>query len=266
MNDPTSPPKAPDLAVRVRDLGVTYRTTYELPPTAARTSQWPLRRRRAVKEVEALNSVSFDLPRNEILGVVGVNGAGKSTLLRVIAGILPPTTGRVEIYGQVSTLLALGLGFNKNLSGRENVLLGGMTAGLSPEMIEEQFDEIVAFADIGDFIDLPVRTYSSGMRGRLAFAVSVHMRPDILLIDEALSAGDAAFKKKAARKIRELCDETGTIILVSHGTETIRTLSTSVLLLHNGQQYVHGEPNEVVDYYERRQGIDGRDAVVREDV
>ena len=146
-----------------------------------------------------MHSVSFDLPRNEILGVVGVNGAGKSTLLRVIAGILPPTTGRVEIYGQVSTLLALGLGFTKNLSGRENVLLGGMTAGLSPEMIEEQFDEIVAFADIGDFIDLPVRTYSSGMRGRLAFAVSVHMRPDILLIDEALSAGDGIQEESSAQ-------------------------------------------------------------------
>ena len=138
----------------------------------------------------------------------------------MIAGILPPTTGRVEIYGQVSTLLALGLGVNKNLSGRENVLLGGMTAGLSPEMIEEQFDEIVAFADIGDFIDLPVRTYSSGMRGRLAFAVSVHMRPDILRSMKH-SRLVARHSRKTARKIRELCDETGTIILVSHGTETI---------------------------------------------
>ena len=138
-------------------------------------------------------------------GVVGVNGAGKSTLMRSVAGILPPSKGRIVVEGRVSTLLALGVGFNKDLSGRENVVLGGLAAGLRRDELAEKYDEITEFAELGDFMDLPMRTYSSGMYGRLAFSVAVNMDPDILLVDEALSVGDARFKKKSFERMQELC-------------------------------------------------------------
>lgn len=207
------------------------------------------RRERAVRIVEALKGVSFDVDHGSVLGIIGANGAGKSTLLRTIAGILPPTKGRVEIRGRVTTLLALGIGFNANLSGRENVVLGGMAAGLERDQIVEQYEEIAAFADLGEFIDYPMKTYSSGMYGRLAFSVAVHMDPDILLIDEALSAGDAAFKKKSFNKMQELCAQARTILLVSHGLGTVRELATECLWLHKGVVSGRGQPRQVVQEY-----------------
>ncbi len=148
------------------------------------------------------------------MGVVGANGAGKSTLMRTVAGILPPNSGRVEVNGRVSTLLSLGVGFNRKLTGRQNVVLGGLAAGLTRAELAERYDEIVDFAELEDFMDMPMRTYSSGMYGRLAFAVAVTMHPDILIIDEALSVGDARFRKKSFERMRELCSEDRTILLV----------------------------------------------------
>jgi ABC-type polysaccharide/polyol phosphate transport system ATPase subunit len=236
-------------AVTVKDLSVRYRTNYEKTPTLKSALLRAGRRQRAVRVTEALRGVSFSVPHGSVLGVIGANGAGKSTLLRSIAGILPPSSGRVEVHGRVSTLLALGVGFNGALSGRENVTLGGLAAGMSFRQIEERYDEVADFADLGDFMDLPMRTYSSGMYGRLAFSVAVHMQPDILLIDEALSAGDAAFKKKCVRKMEELCSQAGTILLVSHGLGTVRDLATDCLWLHKGQIKSHGAPLEVVRDY-----------------
>ena len=155
--------------------------------------------------------------------MVGANGAGKSTLVRTIAGILPPSEGRVEIHGRVSTLLALGVGFNKELSGRDNIVLGGLAAGLKRGQLAEKYDDIVEFAGLEDFMDMPMRTYSSGMYGRLAFAVAVMIEPDILLIDEALSVGDAKFRRKCARKMRELCSEDRTVVLVSQPSARSRS-------------------------------------------
>ncbi len=195
-------------AIRVQDLTVTYRTTYERVPTFKSTLVRLGRRERAVREIEA-RSVSFDVPHGEVMGVVGVNGAGKSTLMRAVAGILPPTRGRIIVNGRVSTLLALGVGFNAALSGRENVVLGGLAAGYSRAQVEAKYEEIAEFADLGDFLDLPMKTYSSGMYSRLAFSVAVHMEPDILIVDEALSAGDAKFRQKAQRKMLDLCDRRG---------------------------------------------------------
>ena len=160
--------------------------------------------------------MSFEVPHGKVLGVVGANGAGKSTLMRTVAGILPPNSGRVEVHGRVSTLLALGVGFNRKLTGRENVVLGGLAAGLTRAQLREKYDEIVAFAELEDFMDMPMRTYSSGMYGRLAFAVAVTMEPDILIIDEALSVGDARFRRKSFNRMRELCGEDRTILLVTH--------------------------------------------------
>lgn len=236
-------------AVRAEDVVVKYRTTMEKKPTLKSAVLRLGRRERAIRVVEALRGVSLEVHHGSVLGIVGANGAGKSTLLRTIAGILPPTEGRVEIRGKVTTLLALGVGFNGNLSGRENVILGGLAAGMAPADIHDQYEEIAAFADLGDFMDLPMKTYSSGMYGRLAFAVAVHMDPDILLIDEALSAGDAAFKKKSFKKMQDLCAQARTILLVSHGLATVRELATDCLWLHKGLIKGHGEPQDVIKEY-----------------
>ena len=238
-------------AISVEHVSVTYRTTYERRPTLKRRLAQLKRRRRVVREVEALRDVSFAVPHGTVLGVVGMNGAGKSTLMRTIAGILPPTHGRVEVNGRVSTLLALGVGFNGRLTGRENVVLGGLAAGFTRDEIEARYDEIAAFAELGDFMELPMRTYSSGMYGRLAFSVAVHMEPDILLIDEALSVGDARFKRKSFDKMRELCSESRTIVIVSHALRSVRELCTEAVWMHKGQVAMWDDSAAVVNAYTR---------------
>jgi ABC-type polysaccharide/polyol phosphate transport system ATPase subunit len=236
-------------AISVEDVSVTYRTSLERAPTLKSTVLKLGRREKIVREIEAVKHVTFDVPHGEVLGIVGANGAGKSTLVRTIAGILPPSSGRVEVHGRVSTLLALGVGFNKKLSGRENVVLGGLAAGLKREQLAEKYDDIVEFAELGEFMDMPMRTYSSGMYGRLAFAVAVMMEPDILLIDEALSVGDARFRRKCARKMRELCSEDRTVVLVSHALGTIQELSDQAIWMEHGQLRMWDEPEAVVSAY-----------------
>jgi ABC-type polysaccharide/polyol phosphate transport system ATPase subunit len=243
------PAPAADWAVKVDDLVVTYRTTIERRPTLKRTLVRLRRRKRIVHTIEAVRDVSFEVPHGSVLGIIGVNGAGKSTLMRTVAGILPPTSGRVEVHGRVSTLLALGVGFKGNLTGRDNVILGGLAAGLTREQLAAKYDEIAEFAELGDFMDLPMRTYSSGMFGRLAFSVAMNMEPDILLIDEALSVGDARFKQKSFEKMRELCNEAGTILIVSHALKSIRELCHEVLWMHKGKIAMRGEPETVIEAY-----------------
>jgi len=172
-----------------------------------------------------------------------------SSFERSVAGILPPTAGRIVVNGRVSTLLALGIGFNSKLSGRENVVLGGLANGLTKEQVERKYEEIADFAGLGDFMDLPMKTYSSGMYGRLAFSVAVHMEPDILLIDEALSAGDAKFKEKALAKMRELVANARTIFLVSHALGTISDLCNDAIWMHQGELVSRGEPKDIVAAY-----------------
>ncbi len=238
-------------AIRVQDLSVVYRTSVDKQPTLQETVKRLGRRQRSVREVQAVSGVSFDVPRGTVVGVVGANGAGKSTLVRSVAGILPPTSGRIEVRGQVSTLLALGVGFNARLSGRENVLLGGLAAGLTRELLEERYEQIAEFAELGDFMDLPMSTYSSGMYSRLGFSVAVNMQPDILLIDEALSTGDARFKRKSFAKMTELVSEARTIVLVSHALGSIQELCDSALWLHQGRLLMHAPPRDVVAAYTR---------------
>jgi ABC-type polysaccharide/polyol phosphate transport system ATPase subunit len=204
--------------------------------------------------------------QGEVIGVIGSNGAGKSTLMRSLAGILPPTQGRIEVHGRVSTLLALGVGFNAKLTGRENVVLGGLAAGLPREEIDHRYAEIAGFAELPDgFMDMPMQTYSSGMYSRLAFAVAVHMEPDILIVDEALSTGDAKFKKKSLDRMRVLCTEARTIFLVSHGLATITELCTEAIWLDQGRLIHRGDPEEVTAAYRRFLKV-GRDAASEEDV
>ena len=236
-------------AINVEDVSVTYRTSFERAPTLRSTMLRLGRRERVVREIEAVRNVSFDVPHGTVLGVVGANGAGKSTLMRTIAGILPPTAGRVEVHGRVSTLLALGVGFNRKLTGRENVVLGGLAAGLKREQLAEKYDDIVAFAELEEFMDMPMRTYSSGMYGRLAFSVAVNMDPDILLIDEALSVGDARFRRKSADKMRELCGEDRTVVLVSHALGTIQELCDQAIWMDKGELRMWDEPESVIDAY-----------------
>jgi len=249
----------------VEDVSVTYRTSLDKRPTLRGSVRRLGRRERIWREIEAVKHVSFEISHGTVLGIVGANGAGKSTLVRAIAGILPPTDGRIDVFGRVSTLLALGVGFNRNLTGRDNVRLGGLAAGLGREQLAAKYEDIVEFAELGEFMDLPMRTYSSGMYGRLAFSVAVNMDPDILLIDEALSVGDARFRRKSANKMRELCGQAHTIVLVSHALGSIRELCDQAIWLDRGELRMWDEPEAVVDAYTEFLEV-GQDAVTLEDV
>ena len=238
-----------ELAVSVQDLSITYRTTFERVPTFKQAIVRFGRGQRIVKEIEAVKNVSFDVKHGTVLGIIGHNGAGKSTLLRSVAGILPPTSGRIEVNGRISTLLALGVGFNAQLTGRENVVLGGLAAGLTRAEVEEKYQEIADFAELGEFIEMPMRTYSSGMFSRLAFSVAVHMDPDVLLIDEALSAGDARFKRKANAKMQELVGKARTMFLVSHALGTVKEICNDAIWLDHGKLMMRGTPDDVIKKY-----------------
>ena len=255
VSDLGAPDPAPTVpavpAIRVQDLSIVYRTSVDRRPTFQETVKRLGRGQRTVREVKAVTAVSFDVPRGSVVGIVGANGAGKSTLVRSVAGILPPTAGRIEVRGSVSTLLALGVGFNARLTGRENVLLGGLAAGLSRELLEQRYQEIVEFAELGDVMDMPMSTYSSGMYSRLGFSVAVNMQPDILLIDEALSTGDARFKRKSFAKMTELVADARTIVLVSHALGSIKELCDAALWMHQGRLLMQGPPAEVVAAYTR---------------
>jgi ABC-type polysaccharide/polyol phosphate transport system ATPase subunit len=238
-----------DLAVRVDDVSITYRTTFERKPTLKQALVRFGRGERAVREVHALKKVSFEVATGTAMGIIGANGAGKSTLMRAMAGILPPTTGTIEVWGRASTLLALGVGFNQSLSGRENIILGGLASGLSRKEVEDRADDVAEWTELGDFIDMPMRTYSSGMSARVGFSVAVHMQPDILMIDEALSTGDAKFREKANAKMAELRESARAMFLVSHGLNSIRDMCNEAIWLDHGQLMMRGEPNEVIDAY-----------------
>ena len=204
-----------------------------------------------VQVYEAVRGVTFQVPRGEILGVVGKNGSGKSTMLRAIAGIFSPDSGQIDLHGNSVSLLSIGVGFQRKLSGRENILLSGMLLGFSEEQVREKMDEIIEFAGLGKFIDMPVKTYSSGMHSKLAFSITAVLESDIMLIDEVLSVGDARFKRKSYRKMKQLIsNEERTVVIVSHSLETLRKLCTSMLWLHNGKVKMIGEPGKVLDAYE----------------
>jgi teichoic acid transport system ATP-binding protein len=251
--------------IRVQDVSVTYRTSLERSPTLKSTLLRLGRRERIIREIDALTNVSFEVPHGKVMGVVGANGAGKSTLMRTVAGILPPTKGRVDVHGRVSTLLSLGVGFNRKLTGRQNVVLGGLAAGLTRGELAEKYEEIVEFAELEDFMDMPMRTYSSGMYGRLAFAVAVTMHPDILIIDEALSVGDARFRRKSFERMRELCSEDRTILLVTHALGSVEELCDEAIWMDKGRMRMWDDPETVVHAYAKFLGV-REDAVTMEDV
>lgn len=203
------------------------------------------------REFWALNDVSFEVGRGETVGIIGRNGSGKSTLLQMICGTLEPTTGSVETNGRVAALLELGAGFNPEFTGRENVFMNATVLGLTENEIQSRFEDIAAFADIGDFIEQPVKHYSSGMYARLAFAVAINVDPSILIVDEALAVGDEPFQRKCFAKIEEIKSNGGTILLVSHSSGAITTLCDRGILLHNGKMLYSGVPKVAVGWYQK---------------
>jgi ABC-type polysaccharide/polyol phosphate transport system ATPase subunit len=251
--------------VQVDNLSITFRTTFERVPTFKNAIVRFGRGERALREIRALDDVSFKVQEGTSLGIIGNNGAGKSTLMRALAGILPPTSGRIEVHGKITPLLSLGVGFNVNLSGRENIILGGLASGLSRREVEARADVVTEFAGLEEFIDAPMRTYSSGMYSRLAFAVAVNMDPDILMIDEALSAGDATFKTKAAAKMDELRHSARAMFLVSHSLASIKQLCDEAIWLHKGKLMMRGAPDDVVEAYQRFVDV-GESAFILEDL
>ncbi|MBQ4031374.1 MAG: ABC transporter ATP-binding protein [Bacilli bacterium] len=234
-----------NIAVTVKNLHITYRG---LKKTSIRASWRHLGDK--VELFHALKGVSFDIEEGKILGIIGKNGSGKSTMLRAIAGIFSPDKGSIDLHGHTISLLSIGVGFNPKLTGKENIYLSGMLLGFTEEQIAAKEKEIIEFADIGDFIKKPVKTYSSGMYSKLAFAITAILETDIMLIDEVLSVGDAKFKEKSYNKMKELIsDETRTVIIVSHSLDTIIELCDQVLWLNDGKVIEIGEPKEVVDRY-----------------
>ena len=200
---------------------------------------------------EAVKGVSFEVEKGQILGIVGKNGSGKSTLLRAIAGIFSPDEGTIDLHGNSISLLSIGVGFQNSLTGRENIYLSGMLLGFSRELIDEKIDEIIEFSELGQFIDRPVKSYSSGMYSKLAFSITAILETDIMLIDEVLSVGDAKFKKKSYAKMKELISKDDrTVLIVSHSSDTIKSLCDNVLWIHDGEMKMYGTTADVLPKYD----------------
>lgn len=200
----------------------------------------------------AIKEISFEVQRGEVLGIIGRNGAGKSTLLKILSRITKPTTGRAMLFGRASSLLEVGTGFHQELTGRENIFLNGTIMGLKKQEINRRFDEIVAFSEIGKFIDTPVKRYSSGMQVRLAFAVAAHLEPEILITDEVLAVGDFAFQKKCLGKMSDIVGEGRTILFVSHSMEAVAHLCPRSILLEHGNMVMDGPSEQVIEHYLQR--------------
>lgn len=237
--------KKKDIALTVDNVSISYK---DVERSSIR-STWT-KKKSKVEIFKAVKNVSFELEEGKILGIVGQNGAGKSTMLRSIAGIFSPDSGSIDLHGNTVSLLSIGVGFNKKLTGYENIYLSGMLLGFSEKEIKEKEKEIIEFADIGKFIYRPVKTYSSGMYSKLAFAITAILETDIMLIDEILSVGDSKFKKKSFNKMKELIsDDKRTVLIVSHNLDTIKNLCDEVLWLNEGKVMELGKTEKVLKEY-----------------
>lgn len=238
-------------AIRVRSVSKRFRLRHSATRTLKSVVMDCVRRTPgSSRELWALKDVEFDVPQGTTLGIIGANGAGKSTLLALLAGTMYPTTGTIETRGTISSLLELGAGFHPDLTGRENVFLAGAIMGLSREQMKRRLDAIVDFADIGPFLDEPVKHYSSGMYVRLGFAVAVEVDPDILLVDEVLAVGDAVFQRKCLKRMDEFRKMGKTMLIISHDLHTIQSVSDSILFLDHGEIKGHGAPGAIIGQYE----------------
>lgn len=257
MSSDKSAVRAADIAIRVHDVSKHY-VMFERPEDRFKQMVVPrLERligrppRRYFRDFAALSGISFEVGRGETVGIIGRNGCGKSTLLQIICGTLQPTSGSVEVNGRIAALLELGAGFNPEFTGRENVFLNASILGVPRREMEWRFDDIARFADIGPFMDQPVKTYSSGMYVRLAFATAINVDPDILVVDEALAVGDEAFQRKCFARIEDIKDKGGTILFVSHAAQTIVQLCSRAMLIDTGELISQGRPKAIVNQYQR---------------
>ena len=249
-------------AIEVKDLHISYRC---LKSFSVKKSFFKLKKTKP-EIYEAVRGVSFKVKKGDILGIVGKNGSGKSTLLRALAGVFSPDSGEIDLHGYTISLLAIGVGFQKALSGRENIYLSGMLLGFSEDQIREKIDEIISFAGLGKFIDMPVQTYSSGMYSKLAFSITAILDTEIILIDEVLSVGDINFREKSYEKMKEIiADKNKTVMIVSHSNASILELCDEVLWIHDGMVQEYGPARQVVEDYEgfmrryrKRHAADGK--------
>ena len=233
-------------AIEVKDLVISYQN---LKKTSIKKTLLHLKRQKPDRFV-AVKGISFYVREGEILGIIGKNGSGKSTTLNALAGIFSPDSGSIDLNGHSISLLSIGVGFIREMTGRENITLSGMLLGFTEEQVKAKEQEIIDFAEIGEFIDMPVRTYSSGMYSKLAFSITAILETDIMLIDEVLSVGDQKFKKKSYEKMKSLIsNKDRTVVIVSHSIETLKHLCDTVMWMHEGQIKRIGDPNEVLDEY-----------------
>ncbi len=241
-----------EYSIRIKNVSKVY-NLYEKPSDRLKEAL-NIFKKSYHKEHYALKNVSFDIKKGEAVGLIGINGAGKSTLLKIITGVLNPTGGEVEVNGKISALLELGAGFNMDYTGIENIYLNGIMMGYTRSEVDERMDAILDFADIGDFIHQPVKTYSSGMFVRLAFAVAINVEPDVLIVDEALSVGDVFFQQKCYKKIRELAGR-ATVLIVSHDLNAMTKFCKRIVVMAEGCRVFDGEPNEAIArYFKLKQG------------
>jgi ABC-type polysaccharide/polyol phosphate transport system ATPase subunit len=241
----------PQVSVQVSNVSMKYRIASEKVQSMKHYLIKRLRKQITYEDFYALKNISFEVYKGEVFGVIGLNGAGKSTLFKVIAGILKPTEGQVRRYGTIAPLIELGAGFNGELSGWENIYLNGLILGYSKKFIREKIDEIVEFAELGKFIHVPLKNYSSGMRARLGFAIATVVEPDLLIVDEVLSVGDIKFKEKSERKIMSMIERGTTVLFVSHSLGQIENLCNRVLWLEKGQIREIGETKQIVARYKQ---------------
>lgn len=238
-----------DIAVKVSDVSIRFNLSTEKMDSLKEYVIKRLKREIAYDEFWALRDISFEVKKGQRLGILGLNGAGKSTLLKIIAGVYKPSLGTVEKHGRVAPMLELGAGFDMQYTGAENIFLYGSVLGLKREFLESKFDEIVEFSELGRFIDVPLKNYSSGMRARLGFSIATVVNPDILILDEVLSVGDAKFRKKSEARMMEMFDRGVTVLFVSHSLEQVKRLCDKAMILQRGQMIAFGDTEQVAQYY-----------------
>ncbi len=236
--------------IKAKNVSVKYLMTYDRIKSMKEYLVQLVKGKIQYEEFWALKGVSFEVKKGEVLGIIGHNGAGKSTLLKVISGILKPTTGSVQVNGAIVPMLELGSGFDFDLTGRENVFLNGAILGYSEQFLKEKYEEIVAFSELGQFIDVPLRNYSSGMVMRLAFSIATVVQPDILIVDEILAVGDAEFQEKSKRRMLQLMGGGTTVLFVSHSIQQIREMCNRVIWLERGEVVMTGDTKSGCDAYE----------------
>lgn len=238
------------MVIHAENISMRYLMTYDRIKSIKEYLVQMVQGKIKYEEFWALKNVSFDVQKGEVLGIIGHNGAGKSTLLKVISGILKPTGGILEVHGNVVPMLELGSGFDYDLTGRENIFLNGAILGYSEQYLKEKYNEIVEFSELGKFIDIPIRNYSSGMLMRLAFSVATVVKPEILIVDEILAVGDADFQEKSKARMLELMSGGATVLFVSHSLEQIREMCGRALWLEHGEVKMIGNTDDICDLYE----------------